>query len=179
MPDADGTPKASSFTELYRNHARAVYQFALYLGGDPALAEDIVSETFLRIWDSAAEIRMETVRGYMFTIARNLFLHELRRRKKQDPLEDTHSVAGMAERQAASKEDLQRTIAALQTLPETDRAALLLRAEEGISYEEIARILKLPLSSVKVKIHCARLFLAQGVTNKHLKGAVHARSSSD
>jgi RNA polymerase sigma-70 factor (ECF subfamily) len=54
---------AASFTELYQSHSREVYQFALYLSGDPALAEDIVSETFLRIWDSAATVRMETVRG--------------------------------------------------------------------------------------------------------------------
>ena len=56
--------ESSSFTELYRNHARAVYQFAFYLSGDPALAEDIVSETFLRIWDSAAVVRGE---AYSFT----------------------------------------------------------------------------------------------------------------
>jgi RNA polymerase sigma-70 factor, ECF subfamily len=174
MSDAKGTAKATSFTELYGNHARAVYQFALYLSGDPALAEDIVSETFLRIWDSATVLRMETVQGYLFTIARNLFLHDLRRKGKQDPLEDTHSVAEVAVREVVSKEALRDTLAALQTLPETDRAALLLRAQEGVSYEEIARILGLSLSSVKVKIHRARLFLAE-----RRKGVVHARSSSD
>jgi RNA polymerase sigma-70 factor (ECF subfamily) len=172
--DADGPLESSSFTELYRNHARAVYQFAFYLSGDPALAEDIVSETFLRIWDSAAVVRMETVRGYLFTIARNLFLHNLRRTRRQEPLEDSHAVSATAVRELASKEDLADTLAALQTLPETDRAALLLRAQEGVSYEEIARILGLSLSSVKVKIHRARLFLAE-----HRKGAVHARSSGD
>ncbi len=174
MTEANGTPKAITFTELYRNHSRAVYQFALYLSGDPALAEDIVSEAFLRIWDSAAAVRMETVRGYLFTIARNLFLHDMRHKARQDPLEDIHSVAAVAVQELVSKEDLRNTLAALQTLPETDRAALLLRAQEGISYEEIARILGLSLSSVKVKIHRARVFLAQ-----HVKGVVHARHSSN
>src|SRR5580698_5999382 len=173
MSDADQTPKASSFTELYGNHARAVYQFPYYLSGDPALAEDIVSETFLRVWDSSAAVRMETVRGYLFTIARNLFLHDLRKRSKQDPLEDRYAAAGDTARDVESKEDLQDTLAALQTLPELDRAALLLRAQEGTSYEEIARILGLSLSSVKVKIHRARLFLAE-----RRKGAVHANISS-
>ena len=174
MSDTSGTPKAASFTELYRSHAREIYQFALYLSGDPALAEDIVSETFLRIWGSAAVVRMETVRGYLFTIAHNLFLHDLRRRGKQDRLEDNHAIAETAVRDLESKEDLRDTLAALQTLPETDRAALLLRAQEGVSYEEIARILGLSLSSVKVKIHRARLFLAE-----RRKGAVHVRSSSN
>jgi RNA polymerase sigma-70 factor (ECF subfamily) len=173
MSGADQTLRASSFTELYREHARAVYQFAFYLSGDPPLAEDIVSETFLRIWDSAVMVRMETVRGYLFTIARNLFLHDLRRRRKQDQLEENHLVDAKpvrdVESKLVSKEDLRDTLAALQSLPEPDRAALLLRAQEGVSYEEIARILGLSLSSVKVKIHRARLFLAE-----RRKGAVHA-----
>lgn len=170
MDEPDQSLKASSFTELYGNHAREVYRFALYLSGDPALAEDIVSETFLRIWDSSAAVRMESVRGYLFTIARNVFLHDLRRKRKQDPLEDHHSVAATVVREIESRENLRDTLAALQTLPEVDRAALLLRAEEGVSYEEIARVLGLSLSSVKVKIHRARLRLAE----HRNKGAVHA-----
>ena len=170
MDEPDQSVRASSFTELYRNHAREVYRFALYLSGDPAQAEDIVSETFLRVWDSTSTVRMETVRAYLFTIARNVFLHDLRRKQKQDPLEDNHSVAATVVREIESKEDLRDTLAALQLLPETDRAALLLRAQEGVSYEEIARVLGLSLSAVKVKIHRARLKLAE----HRIKGAVHA-----
>jgi RNA polymerase sigma-70 factor (ECF subfamily) len=133
----------------------------LYLSGDPTLAEDIVSETFLRIWDSAAVVRRETVRGYLLTIARNIFLHDLRRTRRQDPLEDSHTVAATVVRELESREDLGATLAALQTLPEADRSALLLHAREGVSYEEIARVLGLSLSAVKVKIHRARLYLAE------------------
>ena len=170
MTEPQRSLKASSFTELYRNHAREVYRFALYLSGDPALAEDIVSETFLRIWDCSSAIRMETVRGYLFTIARNVFLHDLRHQRKQDLLEESHSVASTVLQDIESKENLRDTLAALQALPEIDRAALLLRADEGVSYEEIARVLGLSLSSVKVKIHRARLKLAE----RRSKGAVHA-----
>lgn len=174
MAGENQTPKAASFTELYQNHGREVYQFALYLSGDPALAEDLVSETFLRIWDSAATVRMETVRGYLFTIARNLFLHSLRNKRRRDPLEATHSVAATAARDLEFKQDLRDTLAALQTLPEVDRAAVLLRAQDGVSYEEIARILGLSLSAVKVKIHRARVFLAQ-----RRKGLAHAITRSN
>jgi RNA polymerase sigma-70 factor (ECF subfamily) len=165
----DRMEKAIGFAELYQNHAREVYRFALYLSGDPALAEDIVSETFLRVWDSSSAIRLETVRGYLFAIARNLFLRDQRRSRKQDRLQDNLSIDPTAARDLQSKEDLRDTLAALQTLPELDRAALLLRAQEGVSYEEIARVLGLSLSAVKVKIHRARLKLAE-----HRKGAAHA-----
>ena len=159
----------SGFTDLYRSHAGAVYRFALYLSGDPSLAEDIVSETFLRVWDSTVEVRMETIRGYLFAIARNLFLHELRRRRRQDRLEDCHVVEATAPRELEAREDLLDTVAALMELPESSRAALLLRAHEGVSYEEIARILGMSLSAVKVKIHRARLSLAE-----RRKGPAHA-----
>src|SRR5215469_15732915 len=94
----------STFTELYRNHAGAVYRFALYLSGDPTLAEDVVSETFLRIWDSTAAVRMETVRGYLFAIARNLFLRELRSRRHSGELEDRHLVEATAPRDIEARE---------------------------------------------------------------------------
>jgi RNA polymerase sigma-70 factor (ECF subfamily) len=161
--------EASTFADLYRNHAGAVYRFALYLSGDPPLAEDIVSETFLRVWDSTVEVHMETVRGYLFAIARNLFLHELRRRRRQDRLEDCHLVEAPAPRELEAREDLRETLATLMKLPESSRAALLLRAHEGLSYEEIARILGISLTAVKVKIHRARLLLAE-----HRKGPTHA-----
>jgi RNA polymerase sigma-70 factor, ECF subfamily len=160
---------AGIFAELYRNHAGPVYRFALYLSGDPFLAEDIVSETFLRVWDSATAVRMETVRGYLFAIARNLFLHELRWSRRLGKLEDSHLVEATAARELEAREDLLETVAALMELPETSRSALLLRAHEGLSYEEIARILGLSVSAVKVRIHRARLTLAE-----RRKGSAHA-----
>lgn len=153
--------EASSFADLYRNHAAAVYRFALYLSGDSWLAEDIVSETFLRVWDSTVEMRMETVRGYLFAIARNLFLHEVRRRQRQSALSDDHLVEATAPRELEAREDLRETLATLMKLPESSRTALLLRAHEELSYEEIARILGISLSAVKVKIHRARLYVAE------------------
>ena len=59
------------------------------------------------------------------------------------------------------KDELDRVLRALQEFPEVDRAALLMRADEGLPYEEIAVALGLPVATVKVKVHRARLRLAQ------------------
>ena len=56
-----------------------VYRFALYLSGDPSLADDITSETFIRVWSSPEPVRLATVKAYLLTIARNLYLMERRR----------------------------------------------------------------------------------------------------
>jgi RNA polymerase sigma-70 factor (ECF subfamily) len=148
------------FSTLYRKYAPDVFRFALYLSGDRSQAEDITSETFVRAWTSTGPIEPATVKGYFFTIARNLFLQGIRRKSHHvgldkellDPQASPHA-------QAEQKEEFRAVIAGLQKLPEIDRAALLMRALDGISYEEIARALGISLSSAKVKIHRARLAL--------------------
>ena len=67
------------FGGLYQAHAKEVYRFALYLSGDPTIAEDLVSETFIRLWNARERVDLATVKGYLLTIARNLYLHERRR----------------------------------------------------------------------------------------------------
>jgi len=152
---------AAGFSEIYQRYSRDVYRFALYLSGDADLAEDITAESFLRIWSSAAPVRLTTVKAYLLAIARNLYLHELRHLKRHSEIEDKLPSARSLECDAGDREELARVLAALRELPEADRTAVLLRAEDGLSYEEIAAVLNLPVATVKVKVHRARLKLAE------------------
>ena len=161
----------TEFHELYKSYAKDVYRFALYMSGDPALADDVTSETFIRVWMSPEPVRMATVKAYLLTIARNLCLMERRRTSRREELDDALPDAGHGVlREVEAKDELARVLRALQEFPEPDRAALLMRAEEGLPYEEIALALGLPTATVKVKIHRARLKLAlirnQGVSAK-------------
>ena len=152
----------TSFHELYKSYARDVYRFALYLSGDHSLAEDVTSETFIRVWSSAEPVRFATVKAYLLTIARNLCLMERRRSSRQQVLDERIPDSGQSvSRKVEAKDELNRVLRALQGFPEADRAALLMRADEGLSYEEIAAALALPVATVKVKVHRARLKLAQ------------------
>jgi RNA polymerase sigma factor (sigma-70 family) len=115
----------------------------------------------VRAWTSSARIRTNTVKGYLFTIARNLYLQGLRRSRRnvelREPIEDP-GVDPLAI--AEQKAQFRAVLARLRELPETDRSALLLRAVEGLTYEEIARALGISLAAVKTKIHRARLAFA-------------------
>jgi len=151
----------TDFGELYRNHAPDVFRFALYLCGDRGEAEEITSETFVRAWTAPGKIRMATVKGYLFTIARHLFLKGRMRRSRHVELDETlHDPKPGPQAAAEHDSQLRAVLAALQKLPEVDRAALLMRAGDEMPYEEIARALGISLSAVKVKIHRARLALA-------------------
>ena len=150
----------TDFTELYKKYAPDVYRFALYLSGERSEAEDIASETFVRAWTSPERIVMPTVKGYLFTIARNLFLHRLRRRSKEVELDlSLPDSQASPHAQAEQKAELRAVLAGLHELPEMDRAAVLMRAIDGMPYEEIAQALQISVGAVRMKIHRARLAL--------------------
>jgi RNA polymerase sigma-70 factor, ECF subfamily len=151
----------TEFEEIYQQHAQDVHRFVLYLSGDRALADDITSETFVRLWTSDEKIRTLTVKAYLFAIARNLYI-DSRRAEAHLAKIDTEfpTPASNPEMQAQYRSELQEVIKLLLQMPESDRAALLLRAQHGMSYEEIAHALGISLAAVKVKIHRARLKLA-------------------
>jgi RNA polymerase sigma-70 factor (ECF subfamily) len=150
------------FRELYESYARDVYRFALYLSGDPALADDITSETFIRVWSSPEPVRLATVKAYLLTIARNLWLMERRRGSRYQSLDETIPDRRLGvSHQVEAKDELDRVLRALRELADVDRTALLMRVDEGLPYEEIAAALGLPVATVKVKVHRARLKLTQ------------------
>jgi len=148
------------FTTLYRQHAADVFRFALHLSRDRHEAEDITSETFVRAWTSPEPIRLATVRGYLFTIARNLYLQRLRKRRSHVSLEDDLRDPGQDPLARVEQTSQVRAVLdGVQRLPEIDRSALLMRALNGMAYAEIARALGITLAAVKVKIHRARIAL--------------------
>ncbi len=156
------TGRAFDFAGLYREHAPHVFRYALYLSGDRATAEDVVSETFVRVWGARERVELSTVRAYLLAIARNVFLQGLRRRRREAPLDDATLAAARApEHDPLAARELAWMLARLAELPEVDRTALLLRAEAELPYEDIAHILGLSPVAVRVKVHRARARLAR------------------
>ena len=155
------------FRHLYETYARDVYRFSYWLCGDAVDAEDITSETFLRAWTRRASIRTETMKAYLLSIARNLYLERLRKHRLHAELSDgmPDPVPG-PEVRSENRDDLLRIRKALQKLNEVDRAAFILRVEHELPYEEIARVLQLSLSAVKVKVHRVRLKLTGVAANE-------------
>jgi len=150
-----------TFHELYSRYAEDVYRFAHWLSGNPEVARDITSETFVRAWTAPEEPRMETVKAYLFAIARNLYRKQWRRDSRKETLDETMADQRPTPDQAmVQNEEYARTIEAMKALPEIDRTVLLLRAEEDLSYQDIAAATGLSIAAVKVKVFRARAKLA-------------------
>jgi RNA polymerase sigma-70 factor, ECF subfamily len=158
------------FHELYEKYAPAVRRFALFLCGDPMMADDITSDTFVRAWLAHERIRQPTVKSYLFTIARNAY-HDVKRRSwRQTGLDEKKADERIGlHAHLEQKEEVEMVLAALQELPEIDRTVLLMRALDDMPYEEIAAALEIPVTTAKVKVHRARAKLMEARHPTHEK----------
>lgn len=143
---------------LYRDNRERVLRFLLHLTGDVELARDLVQETFARYLSRYG--RDSEQLGLLFTIARNAGLDALRRRRTSSlPERETADPRRDPEHQLIDRQEMDRVLAAIRRLDDTDRQLVALLATGTFSYREIGRLLDLSETNVKVRVHRARLKL--------------------
>jgi len=161
-----------AFTTLVEKYKQPVMNLAFRTLRDETEAEDLAQTAFVQAWKSAARYEPSAkFSTWLFTIARNLCLNEIRRRQRhpaesldqtRDDSEDQPLYQVEDRRISAAPENLLRgeleskVDEALSVLPENQRTALLLCRQEELSYEEIAKVLGCSLSATKSLIHRAR-----------------------
>ena len=137
--------------------------FAMSLCGDAARADDLVQETLLKAWDHLASFQEGTnLKAWLFTILRNLFFSEHRKRRREVEDADGHMSAQLAVHpEQLGHMDLQDFRIALQKLPNDQREALILVGAEGFSYEEAAVIADCAVGTIKSRVNRARARLTE------------------
>jgi RNA polymerase sigma-70 factor (ECF subfamily) len=159
-----------NFQELYDTYAADVFRFAVWISGDKYKAEDITSETFIRAWVKRSTIRTATLKAYLLTIARNLYLEKQRNHPKQvDLTQDIPDPAPRPEQVVETHQKLQEIRKILLALPEVDRTTFVMRVQQGLPYLEIARALGISLSAAKVKVHRVRKRLLVAILDQEVK----------
>jgi len=150
------------FREIYERFASDVHRFSLYLSGNYALAEDLTAETFVHAMCGPTDLRVDSVKAYLFAIARNLFHDVVERQRRLVPDRDAPEGVDPAPSPARAAEDRQAlaaTLQAIQRLPLYQREALVLSVFEDLRHDQIGAILGCSVAAVKVRIHRARLQL--------------------
>lgn len=138
--------------DFFRDHSRAVYAFLVSLCRDPVWAEDLMQETFTKATLSLGGYRGGSPRSWLFTIARSVFIDDVRRRRPEpsdEMIELPATDPDVAEIDAISR--------VLTTLPERQRIALLLADHAGLPMAEIGATLDISVGAAKVLVHRARL----------------------
>ncbi|PYP09534.1 MAG: RNA polymerase subunit sigma [Gemmatimonadetes bacterium] len=162
--------KRASFEREALVHLDVLYRVALRLTGNPADADDLVQETMLkayRAWDQYE--KGTNAKAWMLTILRHAFINEYRRRTRHPETVDVDSIEPYAVFPEVQDEDPQgaffdrivddEVLRAIDQLPEVFRETLVLSDVEGMSYQEIAGILEVPVGTVKSRLFRARQLL--------------------
>jgi RNA polymerase sigma-70 factor (ECF subfamily) len=167
----------AAFTELVEKYQQPVINLAYRSLRDLTEAEDLAQTVFLQVYKSAA--RYQTTAKFstwLFTIARNLCLNEIRRRTRHpaqsldyahpdqsdQPLRQFEDIKNFSPPDNLLQRELEAKIEqALADLPENQRTAILLCRQEELSYEEIGFVLGCSISATKSLIHRGRETLKQ------------------
>ena len=137
--------------------------FAISLTGDVTRADDLVQDTLVRAWANLDKFERGTnLNAWLFTILRNLFHSEFRKRKREveDP-EGGYAAKLAAHPEQGARLDFEDFRTALNKLPADQREALLLVGAEGFSYEDAANIAGVAVGTIKSRVNRARGRLAQ------------------
>lgn len=137
--------------------------FAVSLSGNPDRADDLVQETLVKAWASLASFSEGTnLTAWLFTILRNIYYSEFRKRRREAPDPDGSIAARLiAPDSQHAHMDLLDLRDALQKLPLDQREALILVAASGMSYEEAAEICACAPGTMKSRVNRARARLSE------------------
>ena len=147
-------------------HAAAVYRLAISIVRDPALADDVVQETMIKAWRHAPQLTDGSVpRAWMLRVARNAAISMLRTRRDDLYGDDApEQISGITVARAVEgRAALSDLSAALDRLDADSRALIVLREIDGLSYEDIAATMELPLPTVKTRLFRARQVLKKAL----------------
>jgi RNA polymerase sigma-70 factor (ECF subfamily) len=142
-----------NFETAYKSHSKAIYKFLFWRTKDIQLAEDLTSSTFEKAWASRKSFHGGSEQAWLYRIARNV-LTDHWRKKKELFVEDTDTLQGDVQPSTAELLDRQRQLQdlqkALDKLPEDMRSVITLRFIEGQTCRQVASILNLSESNVRV-----------------------------
>ena len=145
------------YNDCVDNFADGVYRFIVKNIRHTEDAQDIVQSAFEKLWVNRVQVLPEKAKSYLFTVAYHQMIDHIRKSNKM-PLSEESSIPHQPinQEQAELKQLLMR---AVNQLNPTQKSLVLLKDYEGYSYQEIAEIMNLSDSQVKVYLHRARLIL--------------------
>ena len=167
MTEVAETPGVPTWEEIARDHGRFLYTVAYRLTGNHDDAQDLVQEVLLRVQRGLAGYRPGTLEGWLSRITTNAFLDDVRRRKRRptDPIGDDPDRLLPAAPGADDALDAaglpDHVQAAVASLPDDYRVAVVLCDVVGLPYQEIAESLDVPVGTVRSRIHRGRAQLRE------------------
>jgi RNA polymerase sigma-70 factor (sigma-E family) len=167
------------FEEYFRERRVALFRFALMLTGDPALADEVVSDVLSTAFERWVQVAAaDNVHAYVRRMVVNEYLGWRRRRIRTAPVADLTAVADPARDHGEAYGDHEELLAELRQLPAKQRAAVVLRYYEGLSFAEIAAELGSGENAVRSNISRALARLRIAMADAPADGAQPRRDDT-
>lgn len=148
-----------AFGELVLHYRAGVVNVVYRLCGDAELAEDAAQEAFIRAWRHLPKYRPDApFRNWLYRIATNVALDTLRSERETADVDTLPLVARAPGPEAVAEQNERAALVqrAVLSLPEASRVVLILREYEGLSYQEIADLVQIPIGTVMSRLNYAR-----------------------
>lgn len=160
--------ESKTFESLYQKYAKDLRRFIFFKTQDLNKTEDILQDTFIKLWDNCSKVDYEKVKSYLFTVASNTFLNSVKhekvvRKHRQgiaNPKTNESPEFIMLEKEFMDK--LERTI---NSLPEKQKEVFLLNRIEKKTYKTISEELNISVKAVEKRMHLALIVLRKDIGN--------------
>lgn len=152
------------FSAIYNDYSKDLHNFLYYKYGDQFDPNDKVQEAFIKLWDNCKKVSLKDAKGFLFMVARNLILNEIKHKKvvlKHQQLKPKDYTNESPEFELEKKEFSQKYERALAKLTEEQRVAFLLNKVEGKKHQEIAEMLDITKKVAEYRIYSAFTILKQ------------------
>jgi RNA polymerase sigma-70 factor (ECF subfamily) len=147
----------ATYNRVFRETSKTVFNYIYYKFGNEEKAHDAVQEAFVKLWENCAKVSPVKAKSFLYTVANNLYLNVLKAEKVRlkyadKTLKTTNENPEfiMEEQQFKAKLD-----AALNSLPENQRATFLMNRIDGLKYAEIAKLEDVSIKAIEKRMHLA------------------------
>lgn len=145
------------FSNLFSTHSKTVYNYIYYKFGNEEKAYDAVQEAFIKLWENCAKVIPEKAKSYVYTVANNLYLNVIKAEKvRLKYAKPTYEISHETPEFLLEEKEYQAKLdAALNRLPENQRATFLLNRIDGKKYAEIAEMEGVSVKAIEKRMHLA------------------------
>lgn len=166
--DSHNICHTKTFEFIYKTYAKELRRFLFYKTQNIDKAEDLLQDTFIKLWDNCSNADYDTVKSYIYTIANNLFLNTIKHEKVVRNFEKqniNNKTSESPEFIMLEKEFLEKLEYTISTLPKKQREVFLLNRIEKKKYKEISEMLGISVKAVEKRMHQALIIMRKEIGN--------------
>jgi len=162
-----------AFKELFNKYYQQLVSYAFTFTNDLSLAEDIVQQTFIILWEQRSKVKVnKSIKNYLYTVSHNTYIDYYRKLKRQDAFFDDLKYQAINNQIMDNDDLMENRIEHLKTiiesLPPRCKEILILNKNKGLKYDDIAKLLNISNKTVDAQMRIAFKKIREGFENSNV-----------